>query len=279
MNIVSAYPPPILLPYDLTSNDQSTTMNRTILIERWIAESAIKLSVRDVCDKFIDIDGDPRSSFFWNIRLKETVIITPEVLEWCGYRGNRYLQIHNFLKFMRSRRVRYTTTSNNDIVVDAWDFEMLLPQMRTPRSMEIIALLVTIKHILLLYMEYEREYDKRILGPRVVSDVVESAPKTNRHKRFSALYETGRRGEWRIMQRQNHSWKKAETRLFRLGMRLIKKWENPRRPSVDVGRAIHMRDNRFTWIPRNSTVVSSSHVIPSSDELVDLIASILDTAV
>lgn len=159
----------------LNSKKRLAAVTRTAIqvkrkaIEREIVlpVTSVKLSYSEVCEKFgIDIDGDKRNAFFWNMTMDKKLKVTEDLLSWCGYSGEYKTMKTNFLSLVKKNpQITYdeikdsVVTKKRYVVLDPLDFESLLMQMRSPKAAEVRELYSYLKHISVQYMKYEKKFE------------------------------------------------------------------------------------------------------------------------
>lgn len=119
----------------------------------------------------LDIIHDARNKFFWNTHLEKIIKVDENLLNWAGYKGEYMIQKKMFKKLLKKNpEIEYTSVKDEideknqkTYIVLKWqDFESLLMQMRSEKSIEIRKIFSKIKELTLLYMSYEKEYEKNM---------------------------------------------------------------------------------------------------------------------
>lgn len=135
-------------------------------VRSWI--SPLKLSYTEVCMKYkVDIVGDRKNAFFWNIMLDKKIVMGDDLLSWCGYSGDyKHMKTHFLALLKKNSHIQYTEIEDVNyrkkryIVMDPLDFESLLMQMRSRKAQEIRELYSFLKHISIQYTKYEKYYEE-----------------------------------------------------------------------------------------------------------------------
>lgn len=142
----------------------STTVNVSD-VRSWLSLKR-KLSFTELCTKCgIDV-ADSNNLYFWNLTNGAEIIITHDVLKWCGYAGEYSSMRQSFL-FLLNKRSHMTYRQIQDVtnpkkwyaVVSTETFTELLLNMRSKKSCEIRGLLFKLKNAAVMYTEYEKLYE------------------------------------------------------------------------------------------------------------------------
>lgn len=125
-----------------------------------------KLSFTELCTKYnIDV-ADSSNSYFWNLTNDTEIIITHDVLKWCGYAGE-YSRMRQSFLFLLSKRSHMSYRQIQDIdnpkkwyaVVSTETFIELLMNMRSKKAYEIRCLLFKLKNAAVMYTQYEKLFE------------------------------------------------------------------------------------------------------------------------
>lgn len=120
------------------------------------------LSFVKFCLQFgIDLENDKRNAFFWNTRGDKEILISPEVLRWCGYSGPNNVKKQTFLRLLNKNiHMKYHKVKGL-IQMNYLDFESLIMQMKSSKAIEIREIFSRMKYISELYIRNQERRPTR----------------------------------------------------------------------------------------------------------------------
>lgn len=136
-------------------------------IESWLEESRCKYTFNDICAKFnIDLENDEKIKTVCHIVVTNRVVIDEPLLEYIGYNSGTYNEKKIlFSKVLTNKSyVIYIEVPDEDgaidMIMNSYDFELVLLQEPSPPRLEFYRLLSMMKLLFIKYCAYETHYER-----------------------------------------------------------------------------------------------------------------------